>query len=408
MNAIFNVKDTNHDLRSRAREIWQAEENHNFYGPDYPAEHLEFLKARAEEIRSQCDVFFLVGVGGSNGAARAIIEGLSKNGTGGGPKIVYAGNGLSPRQMERLLQEVERHRVCLNVIAKNFQTLEPGSHFRMLRQAMEKKYGQQETARRIVVTGSKGSLLEEIAVAEGYTFLEFEPEVGGRFSAFSNVGLFPMAVAGIDISQLLAGRAEMLAEMKKENHFIYDYVAYRQAAYQQGYRVEVLSAFDLDFREWLKWWVQLFGESEGKDKKGLYPDGLCFSEDLHSMGQFLQDGSPIMIETFLRVKNYDHKIAVVPSRIKDEFDYLNDQNFAGINRVMEDATIAAHAEEGIPYFLLEIDDFSEKEWGRLFIFFMAAVVISGRILEVNPFNQEGVEKYKQKMFEGLRGKRNGK
>ena len=402
MNAKFEASTISLPLRQQSASIWnQMRENH-FYGRDYTAEHILFLQEKARAIREKCQSFLLIGVGGSNGAARAIIEGLDKNGS---PKIVYAGNGLSPRQISRLLREVEEKEVCLNIIAKNFQTLEPGSHFRMLRAAMEEKYGLAEAASRIVVTGSKGSLLEEIAAENGYTFLEFEPEIGGRFSGFSNVGLFPMAVAGIDIAALLAGRDEMLAEMRDGAHFVHDYVAYRQAAYQQGYKIEVLSACDLDFREWLKWWVQLFGESEGKDKKGLYPDGLCFSEDLHAMGQFLQDGSPILIETFLRVKNYEEAVPVRASRIRDDFAYLEGKSFAEINRQMEEATVSAHQEEGIPTFVLEMEDMSVKEWGKLFVFFMAAVVLSAEIMAVNPFNQDGVEKYKQKMFQRLRTER---
>lgn len=399
MNAKFETSTISLPLRQRSESIWSRMRENHFYGRDYSAEHISDLQEKARAVREKCQSFLLIGVGGSNGAARAIIEGLDKNGS---PKIVYAGNGLSPRQMSRLLREVEEKEVCLNIIAKNFQTLEPGSHFRMLRAAMEKKYGLAETAARIVVTGSKGSLLEEIAAENGYTFLEFEPEIGGRFSAFSNVGLFPMAVAGIDIAALLAGRREMLAEMEDGAHFLHDYVAYRQGAYQQGYKIEVLSACDLDFREWLKWWVQLFGESEGKEKKGLYPDGLCFSEDLHSMGQFLQDGSPILIETFFRIKNYGEAVEVAASRIQDDFAYLEGKSFARINREMEEATLGAHREEGIPAFLLEMEDMSEKEWGKLFVFFMAAVVLSAEIMGVNPFNQDGVEKYKQKMFQRLR------
>ena len=399
MNARFDAGTISSPLRRQSENIWnQIQENH-FYGRDYSAEHISMLQEKAKRIREKCQSFLLIGVGGSNGAARSIIEGLNKNGS---PKIVYAGNGLSPRQMARLLREVEEKDICLNIIAKNFQTLEPGSHFRMLRTAMEKKYGLTEAASRIVVTGSKGSLLEEIAMENGYTFLEFESEIGGRFSAFSNVGLFPMAVAGVDIAALLDGRREMLAEMQSSAHFVHDYVAYRQGAYQRGYQIEVLSACDLDFREWLKWWVQLFGESEGKEKKGLYPDGLCFSEDLHSMGQFLQDGNPILIETFLRIKNYEEAVEILPSRISDDFAYLEGSSFAQINREMEEATIGAHQESGIPTFLLEMENMSEKEWGKLFVFFMVAVVLSAKIMAVNPFNQDGVENYKQKMFRRLR------
>lgn len=399
MNARFDAGTISSPLRRQSENIWnQIQENH-FYGRDYSAEHISMLQEKAKRIREKCQSFLLIGVGGSNGAARSIIEGLNKNGS---PKIVYAGNGLSPRQMARLLREVEEKDICLNIIAKNFQTLEPGSHFRMLRTAMEKKYGLTEAASRIVVTGSKGSLLEEIAMENGYTFLEFESEIGGRFSAFSNVGLFPMAVAGVDIAALLDGRREMLAEMQSSTHFVHDYVAYRQGAYQRGYQIEVLSACDLDFREWLKWWVQLFGESEGKEKKGLYPDGLCFSEDLHSMGQFLQDGNPILIETFLRIKNYEEAVEILPSRISDDFAYLEGSSFAQINREMEEATIGAHQESGIPTFLLEMENMSEKEWGKLFVFFMVAVVLSAKIMAVNPFNQDGVENYKQKMFRRLR------
>lgn len=402
MQAEFCFEKINLKLRKKSVQIWKNIKDKTFYGREYSQNHIDFLIARAKEIQQKCDAFIIIGVGGSNGGSRAIIEGLHPQGEHY-PQIIYAGNSLSPRQMARLLDVVKNQEVCLNVIAKNFQTIEPASHFRMLREAMEQKYGKVEASTRMVVTGSKDSLLENIANKEGYTFLEFESEIGGRFSVFSNVGLFPMAVAGIDIKALLEGRRQMLAEIQEDSHFIYDYIAYRQQAYQSGYKIEVLSAFDLDFREWLKWWVQLFGESEGKEKKGLYPSGLCFSEDLHSMGQFLQEGSPILIETFLGIKHYQKEIPFVCSRIEDDLDYLKEKTFAEMNKTMEEATIKAHKEEGIPIFNLSIDEMSEKEWGKLFIFFMVAVVISANILEVNPFNQEGVEKYKQKMFEKLRG-----
>lgn len=408
MQASWSKPEMNQKLRARSLRRWQDLGYPNFCGPKYGAGELEAIKGLAKHIREKCQVFLLVGVGGSNGGARAIIEGLGQNKTGANPEIVYAGNSLSPRQMHDLLHLVREKEVCLNVIAKNFQTLEPGSHFRMLRQAMEDKYGREEAAKRIVVTGSKGSLLDHMARDQGYAFLDFEAEVGGRFSVFSKPGLFPMAVAGLEIEDLLIGREEILDQMQDPNHFIHDYVAYRNQAYIDGYKVEVLSAFDLDFREWLRWWVQLFGESEGKDKKGLYPDGLCFSEDLHSMGQFLQEGSPICIETFLRIKNYENPVGVVKSRIKDDFDYLNGQSFARLNRAMEEATIMAHGQAGIPYFILEMQDMSVKEWGHLFAFFMVAVVLSAGILGVNPFDQNGVEAYKQNMFKKLRGKKNGK
>lgn len=398
MKFCFDDKLIDIDLKKEAYSKWTRGESLRFFGRDYNNAYLEGLEKQAERIRRISDVFIIVGVGGSNGASRAIIESMHKTNN---ISIVYAGNGLSPFEAERLLEIVDKHEVSINLIAKNFKTLEPGMHFRVLREALIKKYGKNGAAQRIVVTGSENSLLHNLALENNYTFLEFENEIGGRFSAFSNVGLFPMAVAGIDIKSFIEGRNEMLLELKNPEYPLFDYVSYRQKAYREGSSVEIISAESNEFRYFIRWWIQLFGESEGKNGKGLYPDGFCFSEDLHSMGQFIQDGSKIFIETFITVNDYGKKIMFPKSSIRDGFEYLDGMSFNEVNKAMMDASIKAHISSGIPGFVIELDDLSEREFGKLMMFFMAGVYISARIMNVNPFDQNGVEEYKNRMFKVL-------
>lgn len=396
--SIKNYCDKNADLFSQSRKIFQREKDLGlkFLYKELPQSQIDFIEKKAVEVREHSDLFIIIGVGGSNGASRAVIEGLKLDGI----EVEYAGNGLSPRQMDRLLKLVEKRDVSINIIAQNFKTLEPGLHFRMLREKMSEKYNEEEMSKRIFVTGTEGSLLHEIALENKYTFFEFDKEVGGRFSAFTNVHLFPIAVAGGNIREYLKARDEFLSN--EENiEKVLEYVAYRHGNFKQGKSIEILSSMDLDLTYFNKWWVQLFGESEGVENTGIYPDSMCFSEDLHSMGQFIQVGNPIFMETFLRVKNYED-VKVLESKIFDDFDYLNDKTFSEINKAMEDATIQAHREGGTPVFDIVLEDFSEKSFGTLFTFFLASVIVSSYLGGVSPFGQIGVEAYKEAMSKNLR------
>lgn len=365
------------------------------------AVQFEIMKEKAQEIREAADVFVIVGVGGSNQAARAMIEALKLERKG--PEIVYLGNTLSPYYISRTLEHLEGKSVYIDVIAKNFETLEPGSHFRILRQWMKQRYTKEEMTKRIIVTGTIGSRLHEIAKENGYLFLQFPVPVGGRYSAFTPVGLFPIMAAGLDAQAFLDGVSAAICDCREnpENPAVV-YAATRKLLYERGYDIEMLVSFEPQLAFLAKWWVQLFGESEGKEKKGIFPASAVYSEDLHSIGQYMQDGRRNLIETFISVKNPKASVVIeADPEFQDYFDYLDGMDFDQINKAAEGATLKAHADGGVPCIRFEIPEISERTFGALYYYFMMACAISGKLLGVNPFDQEGVEEYKRSMFAAL-------
>lgn len=363
---------------------------------------LERLTALGAEIRSKADVFVLIGVGGSNNAARSVIRALAPQGA----EVVYAGNSLSPHALGSLLERLEGRQVYLNCIAKNFETLEPGAAFRVLRLWMERRYGPQEAAWRILCTGTPGSPLEELCTRRGYAFLPFPTDIGGRYSALSNVGLLPMAAAGVDIFRLADGARRMEALLGKappEENPALLYAAFRDYLSRRGCRVELLSSFEPRLRWFYKWWEQLFAESEGKDGKGIFPVTGEFSEELHSLGQFIQEGFPMLFETFLDIveQGPGDSLVIPPDRgTGDGFDYLEGMDLWDIGRTAFAATRRAHGEH-LPCAVLEIPRLEEESLGALFYFLQFACYLSCRLAGVNPFDQPGVEAYKRWMFQGL-------
>ncbi|MBT9775996.1 glucose-6-phosphate isomerase [Clostridium sp. MCC353] len=384
--------------------LYEVEDQENVLGwlhAETAAVQLELIKEKAKEVRENADVFVIVGVGGSNQAARAMIEALSDR---KGPEVVYLGNSLSPHYISQMMKRLEGRSVYINVIAKNFETLEPGSHFRILRQFMNSRYSKEEMAKRVILTGTTGSRLEEIAVENGYTFLQFPIAIGGRYSAFSPVGLFPVAAAGLDVDEFLNGvkAAEMMCMNHPDQNPAVEYAAVRNLLYRQGFDIEMLVSFEPQFAFFNKWWIQLFGESEGKEKKGIFPSGAIYSEDLHSMGQYMQDGRRNLIETFLTVKDPKASVVLEADRaFGDRFDYLDGMDFKEINNAAETATIDAHVAGGVPCIQFLIDEIAEETFGELYYYFMMSCAVSGKLMEVNPFDQEGVEEYKRSMFKAL-------
>lgn len=369
--------------------------------PGCPQPIMEKMQAKAAEIRQNADAFVVVGVGGSNQAARAVIKALYKN---KGPQIIYAGNTLSPHYISNIVEGIKNRNVYINVIAKNFATLEPGSHFRVLRKEMEKRYSKEELARRIILTGSIGARLDEIASENDYLFLPFPHDIGGRYSAFSPVGLFPMMVAGLGTDLLLKGANSMKERIwnNPQDNPAVSYAAYRSLAYEKGFDIELLASFEPQLEYFIKWWIQLFGESEGKNGKGIFPAGVVYSEDLHSMGQYLQEGRRNLLETFIRVENSDASVVIEPDKeFRDGFDYLDEMDFQEINKVAEKATMDAHIKGGVPCAGIDIACINEEYFGQLFYFFMMSCAISGKLQNINPFDQEGVEEYKRSMFDAL-------
>ena len=357
------------------------------------------LQELAVHIREKADVFVIVGVGGSNNAARSVIEALQSDDK---VKIVYMGNTLSPWELQKALKELEGKSVYIDCIAKNFETLEPGASFRVLRKFLSDKY-QEKANERIIATGTKGSALEKLCEEQRYTFLEFPEDVGGRFSAMTAVGLLPMAVAGIDIEKLVLGASDMqkyLTSGEIAGNPAYQYACLRNLYYKKGYKIEMLASFEPQFRWFYKWWIQLFGESEGKDNKGLFPSAGDFCEELHAMGQYIQDGTPLLFETFLDVQEKNSSLAPAPDKVSDGFDYLNGKEFWEINKASFHATVKAHREK-LPCLILEVENLDAYAFGELFYFFLFSCYASARILGVNPFDQLGVEAYKKWMFEAL-------
>lgn len=353
----------------------------------------------ANQIRGNCNAFVLIGVGGSNNAARSVIEALQTD----GPEILYAGNTLSDNAINRLLNRLKGKNFAVDCIAKNFETLEPGVSFRILRQVLTERYGEKEAARRIICTGTYKSSLEQLCNEHGYTFVPFPTNIGGRFSALSYVGLLPMAIAGIDIRALIKGAADMQEQLHSgnpEDNLALRYAVLRNLYYQKGYKVELMASFEPQFRWFYKWWVQLFAESEGKDGKGLFPVTAEYSEELHAVGQYIQDGTPLMFETFLNFTEQQDDLVIFPDNINDSFDYLNDKTISEINKAAFEATVNAHSEK-LPCLIFDFPILDAYHYGQLFYFFQFACYVSGCILGVNPFNQPGVEAYKRWMFQAL-------
>lgn len=365
------------------------------------AVQLDVIREKAKEIRENADVFVIVGVGGSNQAARAMIEALDGR---TGPEILYLGNTLSPYYIRGVLKKLEGKSVYVDVIAKNFETLEPGSHFRILRQWMKSRYSREEMAKRVILTGTCGSRLEEIAREQGYLFLSFPVPVGGRYSAFTPVCLMPIGAAGLSLDAYLTGmeRAARDCQEHPETNPAVRYAAARNLFYDQGYDIEVLTSFEPQYGYLAKWWVQLFGESEGKEKKGIFPTSAIYSEDLHSLGQYMQDGRRNLMETFVSVKNPKASVVIEPDpAFGDGFDYLDGMDMDQINKAAEAATWNAHVSGDVPCMRMTVEEISEETFGELYYYFMVACAVSGRLLGVNPFDQEGVEEYKRSMFAAL-------
>lgn len=360
------------------------------------------LMTLAAKVRADADAFVTIGIGGSNQSSRAAIKALRPK---GGPEMFWAGNSISASEMARTLAELdEKKSIYINCIAKNFETLEPGIAFRVLHQYLEKRYGAEEAARRIFATGTPGSTLEQLCKDNGYTFLWFPPRVGGRFSVVSDVGLFPMAVAGIDLGELTAGmrhmRDRLFVEGAGENLAL-RYACIRKLLLDKGYAVEMLSYFEPRLDYFAKWWIQTFAESEGKDDTALYPVAASNSEDLHATGQFVQQGSPILFETFVEVAERDASVLLPKEDKKDYFDYLEGKDFWDMNRIAQKATFAAHSERGIPCLNLTIPAIDAHTLGQLYYFFLFSCYLSCELLGVNPFDQPGVENYKGYMFQHL-------
>ena len=357
-------------------------------------------------IKKQADVLIVIGIGGSYLGARAAIEFLKSpfynNMKKDTPDIYYVGNNISPTYLNEVLSICEGRDLAVNVISKSGTTTEPALAFRIFKKLLEDKYGKAEAKKRIYCTTDKArGTLKNLADAEGYESFVIPDDVGGRFSVLTAVGLLPIAAAGCDIEKLMAGaRAaqEAYTAPFAEND-CYTYAALRNIFYRKGKSVEMVVSYDPSFALMNEWYKQLYGESEGKDNKGLFPSSAIFSTDLHSMGQYIQDGARLLFETVVDIKQPKQDLFLEPdAENADGLNFLTGQNMSIVNRRALEGTILAHTEGGVPNIVLELDDTAEESLGWLIYFFEKACAVSGYMLGVNPFNQPGVESYKKNMF----------
>lgn len=374
--------------------------------PEVAKAQVEDIQRTAEEIQSRSDALVVIGIGGSYLGARAAIEALgnSFHTLGQGTKVFFAGHNLSSTYHADLLGILRTMDFSINVISKSGTTTEPAIAFRVLRDLLEEKYGREGASKRIYATtdAQKGAL-RTLADQEGYKTFVIPDDIGGRYSVLTPVGLLPMAVAGMDIQKLIQGAAQARKNLDSlDSNPCYQYAVLRNILYKKGKRVELLAAYEPGFQMFTEWWKQLFGESEGKDGKGLFPAAAIFSTDLHSLGQYIQDGADILFETILRVKKVREAVAVPRSEQDlDQLNYLAGKGMDFVNDCAFQGTILAHVEGGVPNIVLELPDMTEETLGYLFYFMEKACAISGYLLGVNPFNQPGVEAYKKKMFSML-------
>ena len=368
------------------------------------------IEELAAEIREKAEVFVVVGLGGSNQGARAVIDALTpQDALQGTPEILYAAVNLSASYYETLLKRIGNRSVYINVIAKNFKTLEPGLTFRMLRHYLESRYSKEEAARRIITTATIGDgALHRISEENHYRCLPFPGPVGGRYSVFTPVGLLPIAVAGIDIRKLLKGAEKAEREYLDGGvlcGYAKQYAITRNALMEKGYGIEILSFFEPQMESFGRWWRQLFAESEGKKHTALFPVVCSFSEDLHSVGQYIQQGKRQMVETFIHVNTPPVDKAVdSETEIEDGFDYLEGKTFHEINECAYLATVKAHSEGKVPCMVIELDKMDAENIGELLYFYFIVCYYSAIMIGVDPFDQPGVENYKTEMFRLLKTK----
>lgn len=377
---------------------------------NYDKEEFQRIKKAAEKIQNDSDVLVVIGIGGSYLGARAAIEFLRHSFYNNLPKsvrktpeIYYAGNSISGTYLQGLIDVIGDRDFSLNVISKSGTTTEPAIAFRVLKEKLEQKYGKEEAAKRIYATTDKAKgALKSLATDAGYETFVVPDDVGGRFSVLTAVGLLPIAVSGADIDKLMEGAAEgrrLAIENSFEENDAVQYAAIRNILLRKGKSVEVLSNYEPFMHYVGEWWKQLYGESEGKDQKGIFPAAVDLTTDLHSMGQFIQDGARIMFETVVEIEKSREEIVIKEEESDlDGLNYLAGKNMEFVNNCAMNGTIMAHTDGSVPNLLIKVPQQDEYSLGQLFYFFEFAVGVSGYILGVNPFNQPGVESYKKNMF----------
>ncbi|MBQ8249708.1 MAG: glucose-6-phosphate isomerase [Clostridia bacterium] len=374
---------------------------------NYDKEEFARIKVAAEKIKKSCDILVVIGIGGSYLGARAAIEFVKspmynekKKDT---PSVYFAGNNICSSALAELIELCEGKDVCVNVISKSGTTTEPAVAFRIFRELLEKKYGEDGAKERIFVTTDKArGTLKAFATEKGYETFVVPDDVGGRYSVLTAVGLLPIAAAGCDIDAMMAGAAaarEAYSNDTIENNDAAKYAALRNIMYRKGKTTEILVSYENAMLMMNEWWKQLYGESEGKDNMGIFPASVIFSTDLHSLGQYIQEGRRNLFETVINIEKSNDTVIIPndPANI-DGLNFLSGEELHKVNNAAMNATLLAHVDGGVPNIVLDIADRSEYSFGWLVYFFELACAISGYTLGVNPFNQPGVEAYKKNMY----------
>ena len=367
------------------------------------SEELDRINEVAQNLRKISDVVVVVGIGGSYLGARAVIESQKSAFKSDGCEVLYAGHQLSPGYLTELSQYLEGKKWSIIVISKSGTTTEPAIAFRYLRNMLTSRFGETAMKERVVaITDSSKGALRKLADANGLQSFVIPDDVGGRFSVFTPVGLLPIAVAGFDINKLIQGAKQMEQQVwsDKKNNIALDYAAIRNVLYQNGNTTEVLVNYHHKFHYIAEWWKQLFGESEGKDGKGIFPASVDLTTDLHSMGQYIQDGKRNLFETVVEFENTNARVEQIghDDENLDNLNYLEGKSMDFVNKNALEGTMLAHNSGGVPNLMLKIENDGIDNIGGLLYFFMITCAISGLMLQVNPFNQPGVEDYKRNMF----------
>lgn len=395
----------------------EALEDRNFLGwlhlPSKYVKSEEYKKVKeaAAKIRNDSDVLLVIGIGGSYLGARAVIEALHS--TYFGPvgkketQVIFVGNNLSPNYIHDVINYIADKDFSINVISKSGTTTEPAIAFRIFKEIMYQKYDIKEARERIyVTTDAKKGALKKLADSDKYTTFVIPDDVGGRFSVLTPVGLLPIAVSGVNIDELMNGA--IYAEEKYNDSLLqyndcYQYAVLRNLYYDNGKNMEILATYEPRMHYFAEWWKQLFGESEGKENKGLFPVSVEFTTDLHSLGQYIQEGQRIMFETVLNFAKTENDMTIRPDEDNlDNLNYLAGKKLSYVNQKAMEGTVTAHAEGGVPNIIINVRELNAKNIGELIYFFEKACATSAKLLEVDPFNQPGVEKYKTNMFKLLK------
>ena len=409
MEYAENVEQIHKELRSR------TEDKDDFVGwltlpTNYDKEEFKRIKKCAEKIRKDSEILVVIGIGGSYLGARAVIESLTHSFYNllptqqrKTPQILFVGNNISGTYLSDMLELIGNRDLSVHVISKSGTTTEPAIAFRVFREFLENKYGIKEARKRIYVTTdeTKGAL-KQLAKTEKYETFIIPNNIGGRYSVLTPVGLLPIAVAGIDIDGLMEGAAFAQKKYSDQNlkyNHCYQYAVLRNMLYQKMKNIEILVSYEPKLHYFIEWWKQLYGESEGKNKKGIYPSGAEFTTDLHSLGQYIQDGRRNLFETVLAIDKAEKTMKI--HHDEDDLDglnYIENKTMDFVNKKAMEGTIQAHVDGDVPNIVIHMEKLDAQTMGHLIYFFELACAMSGRLLGVNPFDQPGVEKYKTNMF----------